>query len=101
MYFLVALGLTLISGGLAILLRKHRALHLEILAITYGAATLMWLIDCIFSAVEGEGFLSFEIPLDIWISLWTFGGGLFFWGVITLVIYLVKRKKEKQATQEQ
>ena len=96
MYFLVALGLTLISGGLAILLRKHKALHLEILTITYGAATLMWLIDCIFSAVEGEGFLSFEIPLDIWISLWTFGGGLFFWGVITLILFLINKKREKR-----
>lgn len=100
MYFLVALGLALISGVLAFLLRKHKALHLEILAVTYGAATLMWLIDCIFSAAEGEGFLSFEIPLDIWISLWTFGGGLFFWGVITLIIFLVKRNKEKKAAEQ-
>ena len=95
MYFLVALALALISACLAFLLRKHRALHLEILAITYGAATLMWLIDCIASAISGEGFLSFEIPLDIWISLWTFLGGLFFWGVITLVIYLINRKKQQ------
>ena len=92
MYFLVALGLALISACLAYFLRKHKALHLEILAITYGAATLMWLIDCIASAAQGEGFLSFEIPLDIWISLWTFGGGLLFWGVITLVLYLKNRK---------
>ena len=95
MYFLVALALALISACLAFLLRKHRVLHLEILAITYGAATLMWLIDCIASAISGEGFLSFEIPLDIWISLWTFLGGLFFWGVITLVIYLINRKKQQ------
>ncbi len=92
MYFLVALFLALLSGLLAFLLRKHKALHLEILAITYGAATLMWLIDCIASAVKGEGFLSFEIPLDIWISVWTFAGGLLFWGVITLVLYFKNKK---------
>lgn len=92
MYFLVALSLALLSGLLAFLLRKHKALHLEILAITYGAATLMWLIDCIASVAKGEGFLSFEIPLDIWISIWTFAGGLLFWGVITLVLYFKNKK---------
>lgn len=92
MYFLVALFLALLSGLLAFLLRKHKALHLEVLAITYGAATLMWLIDCIASAVKGEGFLSFEIPLDIWISVWTFAGGLLFWGIITLVLYFKNKK---------
>ena len=96
MYFLVALGLALISGCLAFVFRKHRALHLEILAITYGAATLMWLIDCIASAIKEGEFLSFEIPLDIYISLWTFGGGLLFWGVITLVLFLLNRKKEQK-----
>lgn len=92
MYFLVALFLALLSGCLAYFLRKHKALHLEILAITYGAATLMWLIDCIASAIKGEGFLSFEIPLDIWISVWTLAGGLFFWGVITLILYFKNKK---------
>ena len=96
MYFLVALGLTLISAALAYFLRKYKALHLEILAITFGAATLMWLIDCIASAFKGEGFLGFEIPLDIYISLWTFLGGLAFWGVITLVLFLINRKKKAQ-----
>jgi len=94
MYFLVALGLAIISTVLAYLLRKYKALHLEILAITYGAATLMWFIDCIASAAGGEDFLSFEIPLDIWISLWTLLAGLFFWGVITLVIYFINKKKQ-------
>ena len=97
MYFLVALGLALISACLAFFLRKYRVLHLEILAITYGAATLMWLIDCIATAMEGEPFLSFEIPLDIWISVWTFVGGLAFWGIITLVLFLInKNKKPKE-----
>ena len=93
MYFLVALALALISAGLWYIFREKKALHLEILSITYGAATLMWLIDCIASAAEGEGFLGFEIPLDIWISLWTFLAGLAFWGVITLVLYFLNKKK--------
>ena len=93
MYFLVELGLAVLSCGLAFIFREKKALHLEILAITYGAATLMWLIDCIASAASGEGFLSFEMPLDIWISLWTMLAGVAFWGVITLVMYF-KNKKE-------
>ncbi|MBO4703351.1 MAG: hypothetical protein J5617_00775 [Bacilli bacterium] len=96
MYFLVALFLALLSAGLAFIFRKHKALHLEILAITYGAATLMWLIDCIAGAIKEGEFLSFEIPLDIWISIWTFASGLLFWGVITLVLY-IKNKKQHLA----
>lgn len=93
MYFLVALGLTICSGIVWYFCRNKKELHLEILPITYGAATLMWLIDCIASAAKGEGFLGFEIPLDIWISLWTFGAGLLFWGAITIVLYFVNKKK--------
>ena len=93
MYFLVALGLALISTCLWFFLKdKKSALRLDILAITYGAAALMWLIDCIASAAGGDSFLSFEFPEDGWISLWTFLGGLAFWGLITLVIYLKNRK---------
>ena len=95
MYFLVALGLALLSAVLAFLLRKYRVLHLEILAITYGAATLMWLIDCIAGAIKEGEFLSFEIPTDIWISVWTFVGGLLFWGIITLVLYFVNKNKKQ------
>lgn len=95
MYFLVALGLALISTCLWFFLKdKKPALRLDILAITYGAAALMWLIDCIASAAGGDSFLSFKFPEDGWISLWTFLGGLAFWGVITLVIYLKNRKAE-------
>ena len=93
MYFLVALFLALASACVWYFLRDKKDLHLELLPIVYGAAALMWLIDCIASAVEGDGFLSFEIPLDIWISVWTFGAGLLFCGVIALVMYL-KNKKE-------
>lgn len=96
MYFLVALGLALISTCLAFVFRKHKALHLEILAFTYGAATLMWLIDCIASLIKEGEFLSFDIPLDIWISIWTFLAGLLFWGIITIVLYFVNKKKQEQ-----
>lgn len=92
MYFLVALSATIISLILFLLLKKSKNLHFEILAIIFGAATLMWLIDCIKSSIDGEGFLSFEIPTDIYISIWTAVGGILLWGVITFLINL-KRKK--------
>lgn len=95
MYFLAALFLAVLSGCLWYFFRDKKALHLEILAITYGAATLMWLIDCIACAAQGEGFLSFELPLDIWISVWTMFAGLAFWGAITLVIYFRNKKKSE------
>lgn len=93
MYFLVALGMTLISLCLFLFVKPKKVkLHFDILAIIFGAATLMWLIDCIASAINGEGFLSFEIPLDIWISIWTVVGGLIFYGVMFLILYLKDRK---------
>ena len=98
MYFLVALFLALVSAVIWYVFRDKKELHLEILPITYGAATLMWLIDCIASAIEGDGFLSFEeIGLDAWISLWTFLAGLAFWGVITLVLHFVNKNKKQAA----
>lgn len=96
MYFLVALFLALVSGVIWFFFRDKKELHLEVLPITYGAATLMWLIDCIASAAGGEGFLSFEIPLDIWISIWTFAAGLLFWGAILLVLYIINVRKNKK-----
>ena len=95
MYFLVALGMTLISLALYLFVKTKKNLHFEVAAITFGAATLMWLIDCIVSAIEGEGFLSFEMPVDLWISIWTVVGGLAFYAVM-LLIFLVKEKREKQ-----
>ncbi len=92
MYFLVALVSTIISLILFILFRKNKRLHLDILTIIYGAATLMWLVDCIVSSIKGEGFLSFEIPTDIYISVWTFLGGLLLWGIIT---FFINKKNQK------
>ena len=92
MYFLVALVSTIISLVLFILFKKNKRLHLDILTIIYGAATLMWLVDCIVSSIKGEGFLSFEIPTDIYISVWTFLGGLLLWGIITFFINLKNKK---------
>lgn len=94
MYFLVSLGLALISACLWYFLRnKKKELHLEVLAITFGASTLMWLIDCIASSVQGEGFLSFEMPIDLYISLWTLAGGVIFWVIITVVLNFKKKKE--------
>lgn len=96
MYFLTALGMTLIALCLFLFVKPKKVnLRFGVLAIIFGAATLMWLIDCIKSAIEGEGFLSFEIPLDIWISVWTVVGGLLFYGVFLLVSILIERKKAK------
>ena len=93
MYFLTALACTVIAVLLWVLLKDKKHLHLEYLAITFGGATMMWLIDCIASAIGGEGFLSFEMPTDLYISLWTVAGGLIFYGVLLLVITLVNKKK--------
>ena len=84
MYFLTALVCTVISGALWFFFRDRKALRLDILTITFGAATLMWLIDCIFSAAGGEGFLSFD-PLDGWIALATVGAGIFLWLVLAFI----------------
>ena len=94
MYFLTALVLAIATGLLWFFFRDRKALHLEILAITYGASALMWLIDCIASAIKGEGFLSFEFPTDGWISLATILGGLFLW----LLLSFILNNKDKKAT---
>lgn len=88
MYFLVALGLAIIALVLWIIFRDRKALHLDILAIIFGAAAVMWLGDCIMSAVGGEPFISFtEVKeFDGWISLWTFGGGIILWLVISFIL---------------
>ena len=95
MYFLTALACTLIAVLLWVLLKNKKHLHLEYLAIIFGGATMMWLIDCIASVFKGEGFLSFEMPTDLYISLWTVAGGLLFYGVLIAVIYIVNKKKAK------
>lgn len=95
MYFLVALGVTLIAVCLWLFVKTKKPLHFDILAIIFGAATTMWFIDCIASSIKGEGFLSFEIPLDIWISLWTIGGGLILYGIILLILFLRNKNKVK------
>ena len=92
MYFLTALGCTLVAGVLWFFFKDRKALHLDILAIIYGASTLMWLIDCIACAAEGEGFLTFDDPKDGWIALATFGTGIFLWLVISFI--LNNNKKE-------
>ena len=90
MYFLVALAATIIAGVLWFFFRDRKALHLDILAIVFGASTLMWLIDVIFTAAAGEAPLSFEAQ-DGWISLWTILGGIFLW----LLLSFILNNKEK------
>jgi hypothetical protein len=94
MYFLVALlgALTFLALWL---FGKKKELHFEYGAIIFGAAAAMWFIDCVASAIGGEPFLSFEIPTDLWISLWTLVGGLFFYGAILLGKYLIEKKQAK------
>ena len=97
MYFLIALALALIAGALWFFFKDRKALHLEVLAIIFGAAAVMWFGDCIMSAVGGEAFISFDevAEFDGWISLWTFGGGIFLWMIISFI--LNNRKKEVKA----
>ena len=86
MYFLVSLGLTIIACLLWFFFRDRKALHLDILAISYGAATLMWLIDCFATLIEEGEFLSFDFPTDGWISLATFFGGILIWLVVSFIL---------------
>lgn len=92
MYFLVALGCTAVAGALWFFFRDRKALHLDVLALIYGASTLMWFIDCCASAIKGERFLSFEYPTDGWISLATVLGGVFLWLIISFVLNNLKRE---------
>ena len=78
MYFITALVATIISGVLWFLYRDRKALHLEVLAIAYGSATLMWLIDVILAAADGENPFGFTAT-DGWISLLTIVGGILIW----------------------
>lgn len=86
MYFLTALVCAIISIILLFVFKGRKKLHLEILALIFASSTLMWLIDCIFSACNGEGFLSFNDPKDGWISLATLVGGIFLWVTISFVL---------------
>jgi len=86
MYFLTTLACTIIAALLWFFFRDRKALHLDILTITFGAATLMWFIDCVFSAAKGEGFITFDDPKDGWIALAAFGGAIFFWLVLSFIL---------------
>lgn len=96
MYFIVALASTLIAGALWFIFKDRKALHLDILAITFGAATLMWLIDVIFTATEGENPFGFE-ALDGWISLWTVLGSIFLWIVLAFILNNKDKVKRVEA----
>ena len=96
MYFLTALACTIISAILWLVFRKRKLLHLDILTIIYGSSTLMWLIDCIFSAAKGEGFITFDDPIDGWIALATFVVGIFLWLVVSFIMNNSKKQPIEQ-----
>lgn len=86
MYLLTALMCTLISGLLFLFSKDRKRLHLEVLLIIYGASSIMYLVDAIASAINKEGFLSMDFPIDGYIALWTFLGGLFLWLIIAFIL---------------
>lgn len=92
MYFLTSLILTIISAILWLIFKNKNKLHLEILTLTFGAATLMWFIDCIFSLKEDGVFISFNDSKGIIISVFTFIAGMVFW--LFMILILNKRKTE-------
>ncbi len=95
MYFLTALVCTVIAGVLWFIFKDRKQLHLDFLTIIYGAATLMWLVDCIFSAAGGEPFLDFSEPKDGWIALATLIGGLFLWLLVSFILNNNQRVEKK------
>ena len=86
MYFLTALICALITGALWFFFRDRKRLHLEVLPIVFGAATLMWLVDCFFTLAEEGEFLSFNDPIDGWIAIATVIGGIFLWLIISFIL---------------
>ena len=84
MYFFVSLACTIIAGVLWLIFKSRKNLHLDILAIIFGAATIMWLIDVIFTAAGGENPFEFASQ-DGWISLWTILGGTFLWLLLSFI----------------
>ena len=86
MYFLTSLVCAIIAGLLWFFLKDRKALHLDILAIIFGASTLMWMVDCFATLFEEGVFLSFDDPMDGWISLFTVLGGIFLWLVLSFIL---------------
>ena len=104
MYFLAALIATIIVGVLWLVFKSRKKLHLDILTIIFGAATLMWLIDCIFSAAHGEPFLTLIVDpedaeavagliQDGWVAVWTLLGGLFLWMLLSFILNNREKKE--------
>ena len=93
MYFIVALASTIIAGASWFFFRDRKALHLDFLTLIFGASTIMWLIDVIFTAAEGEAPLEFEAQ-DGWISLWTVLGGIFLWLILSFILNNKDKKVE-------
>ena len=84
MYFLTALACTIIAAILWFIFKDRKGLHLDVLTIIFGAATLMWLIDVIFTAANGEAPLEFEV-LDGQIALVTVISGVLLWLLLSFI----------------
>ena len=93
MYFITSLIATVVAVTLFFFFRDRKHLHLDVLSIIFGASTLMWLIDVIFTAAEGEAPLEFNAQ-DGWISLWTLVGGTFLWMLLSFIL----NNKDKTTT---
>lgn len=93
MYFIIALAATIIAGVIWFFFKDRKGLHLDFLAIIFGSATVMWLIDVIFTAAGGENPFSFT-ETDGWISLWTVLGGIFLWIVLSFILNNKDKKVE-------
>lgn len=99
MYFIIALILTIFSALVWFVFKNKKKLHLEILFIIYGAATLMWLVDCFASLIEEGEFIDFADPMGGWISLLTFIGGIVLWIFILLILNSKKSLEYKEELQ--
>ena len=85
MYFITALACTVIAAVLFFFFKDRKGLHLDVLAIIFGASTLMWLIDVIATAIQGEAPLGFEAE-DGMIALWTVLGGVMLWMLLSFIL---------------
>ena len=95
MYFITALVCTVVASVLWFVFRTRKGLHLDVLAIIFGASTLMWLIDVIATAASGEAPLTFEAE-DGMIALWTVLGGVMLW---MLLSFIMNHKDKEVVTQ--
>ena len=86
MYLMTTIVATAISVVLWIFFKDRKGLHLDILSVIFGAASLMWLIDSFYSLASEGVFVSFTDSKDGWIALFTLIGGLFAWLLLSFIL---------------